>query len=103
MYMKLAQDPKFVNQGAILDQSSENERILNHGTPIDEDTENERAKKVPKRGSSNPPTNPTEKPYVINNDGTATLSTAMYKDNGDGTATLLSNYKDNGDGTATLV
>lgn len=96
--MKLASDLRYVNQGAVLTQSSENERILNGGTPIDEDTENERAQTV------KPLSRITQPFFIENNDGTVTLvSNDNYTDNGDGTITLNSGYTDNGDGTVTLV
>lgn len=98
--MKLASDPKYVNQGAVLTQSSENERIIAGGTPKSEDTENERALTVVPLGH-----NKFKEPFfTLNSDGTVTLvSSANYTDNGDGTITLNSGYKDNGDGTVTLV
>lgn len=94
--MKLASDLRYVNQGAILLRSSENERIAWGGTPDSENTENERAITVV---SLKP-----KKNYSFNNDGTVNiLNGSIYIDNGDGTLTLNYRFRDNNDGSIALI
>ncbi len=95
---KIASDLRYVNQGAVLVYSSENERIGNGGPPEYEDSENEIIQTIskPKTGGS------TESSlYTVNGDGTITLSpnSDFYTNNGDGTITLNHSYTSNGDGT----
>ena len=93
---KIASDLRYVNQGAVLVYSSENERIGNGGPPESEDSENERIQTISKSAGADESTL-----YSINGDGTVTLSSNsdFYTDNGDGTITLNHSYTSNGDGT----
>mgnify|MGYP007050583495 FL=1 len=95
---KIASDLRYVNQGAVLVYSSENERIGNGGPPESEDSENERIQTIskPKTGGAD-----GTSLYTLNGDGTATLApnADFYTDNGDGTITLNHSYASLGDGT----
>lgn len=95
---KIASDLRYVNQGAILEYSSENERISIGGPPESEDSENERIQTISK--SKTVETDESAL-FSINGDGTITLApnSDFYIDNGDGTITLNHSYTDNGDGT----